>query len=74
MTEFTVYTQAGRACPWCDKATELLHTQGRSFSIRPLAREQLLEVADKAKMTTVPIIYRGVDLIGGYTDLQDLLA
>jgi len=68
-TGYTIYTQAGRKCPYCNKAAELLEKKGVAFRMRPLAKTQLLEQADRAKMNSVPIIYHGETLIGGYDDL-----
>lgn len=73
MTDYTVYTQAGRKCPHCRNAVELLYDKGLSFSIRPLDRDELLAVAGKAGMTTVPIIYHHDELIGGFKELSDRL-
>jgi len=72
-TGYTIYTQAGRKCPYCEKAAGLLEEKGVAFHMRPLARQQLLETAERAKMTTVPIIYHGVRLVGGYDDLVQYL-
>jgi len=68
-SSFMIHTQAGRSCPWCEKAAEALDNAGLPYMIRPLARPQLLEVAERAKMSTVPIIYHGVTLVGGYEEL-----
>ena len=69
MTWYTIYTQAGRKCPYCVKAAELLDNEGAAYHMRPLEIEALREVAGRANMTTVPIIYHGVNLVGGYDDL-----
>lgn len=66
---FTIYTRAGRKCPWCDKAAEVLDQEGLRYHIRPLGISDLRKVANRANMTTVPIIYHGVRLVGGYEDL-----
>ena len=73
-TPFTITTQAGRKCPYCDKAAELLDNLGLPYRLRPLARSDLLEAASAAKMTTVPIIYHGVRLVGGFSELQDYVS
>lgn len=67
--EYTIYTRAGFACPYCQKAAALLDEYGISYSMRPLATDELLKVAKAAGMTTVPIVYHGDTLIGGYTEL-----
>jgi len=66
---YSIYTQAGRKCPWCDKAAEALDKEGLPYNLRPLGVAELREHAERAKMTTVPIIYHGVRLVGGYDDL-----
>ena len=74
MIWYTIYTQSGKKCPYCDKAAELLEKEGAAFHMRPLIKTQLLEQADRANMNTVPIIYHGVRLIGGYDDLVKYMA
>jgi glutaredoxin len=70
MESYTIYTQAGRKCPYCEKAAELLESRNIPFSLRPLGRKELLELAAKANMTTVPIIYAGDNLVGGCDALE----
>lgn len=70
MPEFTIYTQAGFNCPYCDKAKELLDTKELDYAVKSLDRESLITVAGIANMTTVPIIYHGNTLIGGFDDLE----
>lgn len=72
-SSFTIYTQAGKTCPWCEKAAEVLDTYGLAYMIRPLSKSKLLEVARRANMTTVPIIYHGVKKIGGFEELVQFL-
>lgn len=73
-TYYTIYSQAGRKCPWCEKAAEALDAQGLPYNLRPLGRTELLEHAERANMNTVPIIYHGVHLVGGYEDLVSYIA
>ena len=73
MTGFTVISQAGFKCPYCEKAVDLLDRKGKSYSIRALDRPELVEAASAAGMTTVPIIYHGDVLVGGYEDLTKYL-
>jgi len=73
MIWYSIYTQAGRACPWCDKAAGLLDKEGHAYHMRPLGLTELREHAERVNMTTVPIIYHGVRLIGGYEDLVKYL-
>lgn len=70
---YSIYSQAGRKCPWCEKAAALLEEKGIAFHMRPLAKTELMEHAERAKMNTVPIIYHGVHLVGGYDDLVEYL-
>jgi len=70
---YSIYSQAGRKCPWCEKAATLLDEQGLPYNLRPLGRQELIEHAERANMTTVPIIYHGVHLVGGYDDLLKYL-
>jgi glutaredoxin len=71
--EYIIYTQAGRKCPWCEKAAALLDDKGKTYSLRPLEKERLLQVASDAGMTTVPIIYHEEELVGGYSELARIL-
>lgn len=70
---YTVIKRRGQECPWCDKAIEALDIRGLSYSIRSPDREELIRTAHKAGMNTVPIIYRGEKLIGGYVELMEHL-
>lgn len=70
MIGYTIYTQAGRKCPWCEKAREALDTRGLPYESHALESLPLREVAGHANMSTVPIIYHGDELIGGYEELK----
>lgn len=70
---YTIYTQAGRSCHYCMKAAALLEAKALPFSVSPLDKPELLEVAAQANMTTVPIIYKDTVLVGGFSELQALL-
>lgn len=72
-TKYTIYTRAGFSCPWCDKAAELLDSVGVSYNLRPLARAELLAKAAEAHMASIPIVYHGDELVGGYTELTQYL-
>lgn len=41
--------------------------------IRPMSLSELRKAAERAKMSTVPIIYHGVKLVGGYQELVQYL-
>ena len=61
-------------CSWCDKAVEVLDKQGLPYMVRILSLDQLREAAERANMSTVPIIYHGVNKVGEYKDLIEYLA
>ena len=67
--KYTVISQAGQACPWCRRAEELLRGADAPFDSVSLERDDLLEQAKIAGMTTVPIIYHGDRLVGGHDEL-----
>lgn len=67
--DYTVIKQARRECPWCDKAIQTLQDAGHAPTIRELGRPKLAEESGKALMNTIPIIYMGDTLIGGYEEL-----
>jgi len=66
---YSIITQSGKHCSWCDKAATLLDKAGVKYHLRPLSLSQLRIEAGRANMTTIPIIYHGVKLVGGYDDL-----
>lgn len=66
---YTIYSQAGFHCPHCVRAATMLDVRNVPYSLRPLERDKLLEIATQAGMRTVPIIYKGDDLIGGADEL-----
>lgn len=58
-------------CPFCEKAKEFLADRNIPFKLIVLNTPELTtEIKNKAKMNTVPIIYDGTDLIGGFTELE----
>ena len=62
-------------CPYCVKAKSLLNQRGLSFSetyIDDWSDQQWDDLAKKSGMKTVPQIYYGDRLIGGYTELAAL--
>lgn len=69
----TVYTM--KQCPYCVKAKALLTQRGVQFqevSIDPMSDQEWDDLCAKSKMKTVPQIFHGEKLIGGYTQLADL--
>lgn len=72
-SSFMIYTQGGRKCLWCEKAAEAIDNLGLPYILRPLSLPKLREVAERADMSTVPIIYHGIKLVGGYDELKEYL-
>lgn len=62
-------------CPFCEQAKGLLKMKGIDFEERKIGdgwtREDLLEAVPTAR--TVPQIFLGEQLIGGYTELKQHL-
>lgn len=73
MTDFTIYTQAGRVCPWCDRAATLLDEKGLDYHRFPLGRDRLLALAAEHKHDTVPMILHGEKFVGGFSELEAYL-
>jgi glutaredoxin 3 len=62
-------------CPYCDQAKALLKMKGIEFEERNVSRdwtrEQLLEAVPNAR--TVPQIFLGEELVGGFNELRQKL-
>lgn len=62
-------------CPYCDQAKSLLEQKGIEFEERKIGdgwtKEELLEAIPNAR--TVPQIFIGDRLIGGFTELRSYL-
>ena len=62
-------------CPFCDQAKALLTQKGIQFEERKIGdgytREDLLEAVPTAR--TVPQIFLGEELVGGFTELKKRL-
>jgi glutaredoxin 3 len=62
-------------CPYCDQAKALLKQRGIPFEEKKIGdgytREELLEAVPTAR--TVPQIFIGNELIGGFTELKQHL-
>jgi glutaredoxin 3 len=62
-------------CPYCDQAKALLTQKGIAFEERKIGdgytREDLLEAVPTAR--TVPQIFLGEELVGGFTELKKRL-
>jgi glutaredoxin 3 len=63
-------------CPYCDQAKALLTQKGIAFEERKIGdrytREDLLEAVPNAR--TVPQIFLGEELVGGFNELRQRLA
>jgi glutaredoxin 3 len=62
-------------CPYCDQAKALLKSKGIVFEERKIGdgwtKEELLEAVPTAR--SVPQIFLGEELIGGFTELKKRL-
>ncbi|WP_407305396.1 glutaredoxin domain-containing protein [Acinetobacter sp.] len=71
---YTLYTKEN--CPNCDKAKQLLAAKGLPFQALQLgkdySREDLVAMIPSAR--TVPQILKDGQVIGGYTELKQMLA
>lgn len=72
MNEVKVYTQT--YCPYCDRAKSLLKEKGVNFEEINLdgKPDELNSLREKTGMRTVPQIFIGEELIGGYSELSSL--
>lgn len=71
---FTIYTKDN--CTYCDQAKNLLRAKGIPFETLKLgedvSREELLAKIPTAR--TMPQILKDDKLVGGYTELKQMLA
>jgi glutaredoxin 3 len=62
-------------CPFCDQAKNLLKMKGIEFEEKKIGhgftKEDLLEAVPTAR--TVPQIFLGEELVGGFTELKQKL-
>jgi glutaredoxin 3 len=62
-------------CPYCDQAKALLKQRGIAFEERKIGdgytKEELLEAVPTAR--TLPQIFLGEELVGGFTELKKRL-
>ena len=62
-------------CPYCDQAKALLKQRGIPFEEKKIGdgytKEELLEAVPSAR--TVPQIFLGEELVGGFTELKKRL-
>lgn len=69
----TVYTMD--YCPYCERAKSLLKQRGIAFEEIRVAMDDEAkwnELEKRSGMKTMPMIWAGEQLVGGYTDLTDL--
>lgn len=63
-------------CPFCDQAKALLSSKGIEYEERKIGdgwtKEELLEAVPGAR--TVPQIFLGEELVGGFTELRKKLS
>ena len=63
-------------CPYCDQAKALLKMKGIAFEEKKIgdgySKEDLLEAVPTAR--TVPQIFLGEELVGGFTELKARLS
>ncbi len=57
-------------CPFCVQAKAMLGALGVEFEEEIVTREELGALTQKTGMLTVPQIFVGEELIGGFTELQ----
>ena len=72
MLSIKIYTKNN--CPYCDMAKSLLLQKGLAFEEENYENDvsKILALATKTGMRTMPQIFIGQKLIGGYDDLQAL--
>jgi glutaredoxin 3 len=61
-------------CPYCDRAITFLNNKGAEFEIVDLTNnlQELQTWKEKTGWSTVPMIFIGEKMIGGYNDLKSL--
>lgn len=73
MAKVTVYTSEN--CPYCLRAKELLKQRGVAYSEVKIGWDddaQWDALYARSKLKTVPQIFHGDALIGGFSELSDL--
>ena len=70
---YKLFVVAG--CPFCDKAIDLMLERRFNFSAEYFQSDdiELNEAKQKESWGTVPMIWRGGEFIGGFTDLWKVL-
>lgn len=74
MKKVTVYTTSN--CPYCVRAKQLLTTKGIPFEEINLSGkpDELVALKNRTGWRTVPQIFIGEELIGGFSELSELNA
>lgn len=69
MARFKMYTK--HHCPYCVRAKQLLKSKGISFEEIDLEGKdkEIAELKQRTGWRTFPQIFRGEELIGGFTEL-----
>jgi glutaredoxin 3 len=72
MPKVTIYTKD--YCPFCDRAKDLFKRKGVSYEEIQLddKPEEFTALKQRTGMMTVPQIFIGDQLVGGYTELSAL--
>lgn len=72
MAKVTIYTK--ESCPYCVQAKQLLKNKGVAFEEINLENkpDELMALKQRTGMRTVPQIFIGEELIGGFTELRAL--
>ena len=73
MKDITLYTW--RTCPFCRKAKQLLNDNGYTFTDIDIqdTPEKKDELTQEYGQHTVPYVFVGDELIGGCSDLEELM-
>jgi len=72
MEQEKVIIYSFKHCPYCIKAKNLLDKQHIKYKEIEVTNEELEQLKEKTNMTTVPQIFVGNELIGGFDDLLAL--
>ncbi len=71
MKDVRIYTT--RVCPYCLMAKRLLDSRGIAYQEINVSDSDTRErIARESGWRTVPVIYIGDELVGGYNELADL--
>ncbi|MEL7569028.1 MAG: glutaredoxin domain-containing protein [Eubacteriaceae bacterium] len=73
MKKVTIYSSD--ACPWCVRAKRLMDANNIKYEEIKLEfdSKEFDELVDRTKMQTVPQIFFGDDLVGGFPELKEII-